>query len=111
MKYTESQQYHQPVWLEYPLSGYDIAAIIQGGCESGAYMPAVTYHKANETMSKHGDDVLRFIEDHTGESPPAIDSGESWSGYACRVLSYAVELFAFNNEDQEDWENDQPITC
>ena len=29
-----------------------------GGCASGQYMPAVTYHTARETMNEHGDDHL-----------------------------------------------------
>ena len=32
-----------PRWIEQDISPQDVAAIVQGGCESGAYMPAVTY--------------------------------------------------------------------
>ena len=31
-----------PGWIEQDISPQDVAAIVQGGCESGAYMPAVT---------------------------------------------------------------------
>jgi hypothetical protein len=55
--------YEQPEWITQALSPYDIAAINQGGCASGAYMPAVTYHAAALTMSDHGDDVLQYIQD------------------------------------------------
>lgn len=90
----------------------DVAAIMEGGCASGAFMPAVTYHTANHTMAEHGDDVLGFIEDHLGELP-AIPSGESWSGIAVHFLSAAVELWAscvaediadviLENDDEED---------
>jgi hypothetical protein len=82
-----------PEWIDFDISPRDVAAILQGGCASGAYMPAVTYHRAVATMAEHGDDVLQFIEDCCGELPqPAM--GESWSGLACFYLSYAVELWA-----------------
>lgn len=68
----------------------EISSINQGGCASGAYMPAVTYHTANETMSECGDEVLQFIEDTYGELP-SIPAGESWSGMAVLFLSCAVE--------------------
>lgn len=87
-----------PAWIEQDITPYDVAAIYQGGCASGAYMPAVTYHIANETMAKHGDDVLQFIEDAYGELPqlPA-DSG--WSQIAVFYLSVAVELWAITAHD------------
>jgi hypothetical protein len=85
-----------PDWLEAlnaEITASDVAAIMQGGCASGAFMPAVTYHIARRTMAEHGDDVLEFIEDHLGELP-GIPSGESWSGIAVHFLSTAVELWA-----------------
>ena len=88
-----------PAFIEQDITGSDVAAIIQGGCASGAYMPAVTYHTARETMNEHGDDVLQFIEDAYGElpQPPA---GESWSGLAVFYLSVAVELWAHGIHDE-----------
>ena len=47
-----------PGWIDQDISPQNIAAIVQGGCASGAYMPAVTYHQALETMSEYGDDIL-----------------------------------------------------
>ena len=70
-----------------------LASIIQGGCASGAYMPAVTYYNARETMCEHGDDVLDYIQDALGELP-APPQDVSWSGMACHYLSLAVELWA-----------------
>lgn len=84
-----------PVWIEQDISPADLAAIEQGGCASGAYMPAVIYHQATETMSRHGDNVLQYIQDHCGELPKPKDD-ESWSGIACFYLSIAVELWASN---------------
>ena len=93
-----------PAWIEPDISPNDIASICQGGCASGAYMPAVTYHQAIKTMSDHGDDVLQFIEDQMGELP-APNKGESWSGLACFYLSYAVDLWASSIESTlEDFE-------
>lgn len=83
----------QPDWLAYDLTVANIAAICQGGCASGVYMPAVTYTQATDTMSRHGNDVLAYIEDNLGELP-APPKGESWQGMACFYLSYAVEIWA-----------------
>ena len=92
----------QPAWITEDLSVYDIQAIQQGGCDSGAYMPAVTYYQAIKTMSDNGDDVLQYIEDCIGELP-LVPKGTSWGGIACFYLSYAVELWAgqfdLNNVD------------
>ncbi len=84
-----------PVWVQKDSihDMCDIEAICHGGCASGAYMPAVTYYQARETMSEHGDDVLQFIEDYLGELPQP-PKGESWSGMSCFFLSCAVEMWA-----------------
>jgi hypothetical protein len=99
---------NQPTWIIEPLSPADIAAVLQGGCDSGAYMPAVTYHTAAQTMTQHGDEVLQYLEDTTGELPmPPNDF--SWSGLACFYLSNAVELFCAVHADCADWEDDEPL--
>lgn len=67
--------------------------ICQGGCASGAYMPAVTYHQALATMNEYGDEVLPYIEGNYGEIPTAPEA-TSWAGLACHYLSFAVELWA-----------------
>jgi hypothetical protein len=95
---------NQPNWITEELTPYDIAAIDQSGCASGAYMPAVTYSQAIATMGEYGDDVLSYIEDVFGELPDA--SGLSWGGIACLYLSTAVELFASANSHLADWEDD-----
>ena len=82
-----------PAWIEQDICAMTIASICQGGCASGAYMPAVTYHKAIDTMTDHGDEVLQYIQDSYGELP-APRSDDSWSGMACHYLSAAVELWA-----------------
>ena len=83
-----------PKWINQDITPADVAAIMQGGCASGAYMPAVTYHLAAATMAEYGDDVLEYIEDQYGEIPAHDMTDESWSGLACHYLSLAVELWA-----------------
>ena len=90
-----------PPWIEQDISPNDVAAICQGGCASGAYMPACVYATARETMNAHGDDVLDYIEDHSDDLP-AVPEGTSWSGMACHFLSYAVELWASSVENELD---------
>jgi len=82
----------------------EMQGIIQGGCASGAYMPAVTYHVANSTMGEHGDNVLDYLDSQLGELPP-IQGGESWSGMAVHYLSCAVEVWVgqFDLNDV-DWD-------
>jgi hypothetical protein len=89
-----------PDWIESDISPYDVAAITQGGCASGAYMPAVTYYQARETMNEHGNDVLQFIEDNYGDELPQPQKGESWPGIAVFYLSVAVELWANMASDE-----------
>lgn len=93
-----------PAWIE-ELSFSDIQAINQGGCASGAYMPAVTYAQAAATMAEHGDDVLDFITDNLGELPQ-LNQAQSWGGIAVFFLSHAVELWAgqFSELDSVDWD-------
>ena len=78
-----------PLWVQSDISCADIAAIVQGGCDSGAYMPAVTYWQALETMSEHGDEVMDYLYE-----PPAVPEGLSWAGMACVYVSAAVENWA-----------------
>ena len=87
-----------PRWIDQNITLADIDAIVQGGCDSGAYIPAVTYHLARDTMGEHGDDVLEYIESALGELPDM--KGESWSGIACKYLSTAVELWASSVQDE-----------
>lgn len=82
-----------PAWIEQDICPATIAAICQGGCASGAYMPAVTYAIALDTMRDHGDEVLDYAADALC-GLPATDTGAGWGGMACRYLSTAVELWA-----------------
>lgn len=89
-----------PAWIDQDISPSTVAAICQGGCESGAYMPAVTYHQALVTMRLHGDDVLQFLDDALGELPRNTPKAVSWSGLACFYVSCAVECWASSVEDE-----------
>lgn len=88
-----------PAWIDQELTTADVAAIVQGGCASGAYMPAVTYYTARKTMAEHGDEILQSIEECFGELP-GPPTGSSWSGISVFYLSMAVELWASNADSQ-----------
>lgn len=93
-----------PSWMDQDVSPNDIAAIVQGGCASGAYMPAVTYHEALDSMREHGDEVFAFLEerdllDLAFENIP--ETSRSWAGLACHFMSVAVEAWANALHDDE----------
>jgi hypothetical protein len=85
-----------PDWIDQDITPNDVAAIVQGGCASGAYMSAVTYRQALETMNEHGDDVMQYIEDSGIAEAMDVENivSESWSGIAVYFLSVAVETWA-----------------
>jgi len=87
-----------PAWIDQDITATDIMDIIQGGCDSGAYMPAVRYYDALQTMSKHGDEVTEYVLDHYGELPDLSD--KNWSEMAVTILSFAVELWAADVESE-----------
>ena len=84
-----------PSWIESDIYATQIAAVIHGGridklgqgCASGAYMPAVTYLEALETMDSHGNDVL--------------DSLNHWRGYdAAKGLSWDEVSRQLDDDDR-----------
>ena len=87
---------NQPSWLKYMGEIDSIAEmkdIQQGGCASGAYMPAVTYRTALETMHLYGDNITNYLIDRLGKLP--VHTGiRSWSELAVFYVSFAVELWA-----------------
>ena len=98
---------NQPSWLKYMGEIDSIAemkAIQQGGCASGAYMPAVTYHTALETMQLYGDEITEYLIDNLGELP-TTSQPQSCSQLAVFYASYAVELWVSQFDlDGVDWE-------
>lgn len=86
-----------PAWIEQDITGFDVRAICQGGCVSGAYMPAVIYFEAKQTMAQHGDDIVDFIVERLG--PQGLNTeADSFGGMCCDLVSTAVELWAFEVE-------------
>ena len=89
-----------PRWIDQDITPCDVAAICQGGCACGAYMPAVTYWQALETMNEHGDAIFEYIENCYGEIPLPTDTDMYWAGMATFYVSIAVELWATSVEDE-----------
>lgn len=78
-----------PRWIDQDITCSTVAAVLQGGCESGAYMPAVTYHQALKTMEEHDEDILSVEAwDH---APDVFEIG--WCRLACALVSAAVEAW------------------
>ena len=96
----------QPEWITQELDIADIQAIQQGGCASGAYMPAVTYWQARETMGRYGDDVLDYLEQIGYDREVTLNlADDSWGGFCCKVLSMAVEIWCGQFDlDGVDWD-------
>lgn len=101
-----------PAWVEGGLTGSAIEAIQHGGCGSGAYMPAVIYHDASQTMRQYGDDILQYLEDAFGEIPLPTKI-ESWDGLAVFYVSTAVEVWAngFEVVDDNDEEENSDVSA
>ena len=86
-----------PRWIDQDITCSDVAAILQGGCASGAYMPAVTYHEALQTMVKYEEEILDSLDGTWLE----FDTGkQSFSGLACDLVSMAVESWCMSIEEE-----------
>lgn len=83
----------------------ELQAIIQAGCASGAYMPAVTYHTALEIMSKYSDDIEGEIVDVYPDGLLFTPEIDSWSGLAVKLVSSAVEVWCYRFADVLDGVN------
>lgn len=67
----------------------EMQAILQGGCASGAFMPAVTYGTAMQVMCEHSDSVesnITCVEELTFKP-----SEDSFSHFCTELVSTAVE--------------------
>jgi hypothetical protein len=85
-----------PSWISQDIDSYQLAAILHGGCASGAYMPAVTYYDARETMMQYEDEILDYADCSSFDQFNAT----YLSGLICDILSFAVELWASNVADE-----------
>ena len=82
-----------PRWVERDITVGQVRSIAEGGCGSGAYMPAVEGYTALQTMAEHGDAVVHWLEDYA-DAFELNPLAESWAGFASRVLTYAVDVWA-----------------
>jgi hypothetical protein len=77
---------------------YELKAIKEGGCESGAYMPAVTYSTALKCMYEHYEEIEAIFQDHGYESIEFDLESETFAGFSSRLVSMAVELWVSSIE-------------
>ncbi len=92
-----------PEWIAPDITASTVAAICEGGCDSGAYMPAVSYYDAFRTMDEFGDQVLCFIDAHYSVREvldTRVNPDGSWAGFAVAFLSTAAELWADFNASE-----------
>jgi len=89
-----------PVWIEQDITVGQVEAITQGGCESGAYMAAVRYFDAMQTLAEHGDEILDFIDGTTGDFDAFSFEHCSWNEMNCKIVSHAVELWAIGVDEK-----------
>ena len=82
-----------PHWVSETISTLDVAVIIEWGCASGTYPPAVSYTQAIETMNAYGDEIFEFIKDN--QEVPRFEI-TSWEAGAVKIVSAAVELWCDN---------------
>ncbi len=83
----------------------ELQEIQQGGCKSGAYMPAVTYHTALDTMANHSDSVEQWCGDCFPEGIVFYPETETFGGFAVKLVSVAVEEWARQfNLDGVSWD-------
>lgn len=95
---------NQPEFLEFMRlieSVQELAAIIQGGCVSGAYMPAVTYHTALECMTKHYDSIEEQINSIYGDELAFTfnPANEHFAGFCAKLCACAVESWVGSYAD------------
>ena len=99
-EYPNQEWPEVPDWVSPGVDPSTVAAIVQGGCASGAYMPAVTYFDAQNTMREAGNDVTAYLAEQGCEDLTYAPDKEAWSEFCCRVLSCAVESWAVQAEDE-----------
>lgn len=87
-----------PTWIDQGISTATVAGILQGGCASGAYMPAVEFYTAAKIMEKHGDAVLELLSER--EDPVTLPDGCGWGEVPSAVLVLAVEYWAVGVEEE-----------
>lgn len=75
----------------------ELIAIYEGGCASGAYMPAVTYFTAKKTFIEYEDKLCDYVDGY-GLSLD-LDKGDCFSNFCAKVCSAAVESWVSSFSD------------
>ena len=83
----------------------EMQAIIQGGCASGAYMPAVTYAVALECFTEHSNEITDLLEEFGYEDFTFCLKTETLSSFASSMVSAAVECWVNQFQDMLDGVN------
>lgn len=76
----------------------ELLSIYEGGCASGAYIPAVTYYTANQCMAN----AATSVEDELSELDYEITfnpSEDSFSQFASKLCAMAVESYVSKFSD------------
>lgn len=116
---TTAADYGQPTWLPEPITYYQLASMLayeadhgneprHEPLEGGSYVPAVTYHIADQVMRDHGDDILDYLWKNGGIPVPYMRK-LAWAQLPVFYLSRAVLVFARKHASLADWENQNPI--
>ena len=92
-----------PAWCE----GLDTIGRAADTAQHGAggmALPCCFYAEAARVMHKHGDEVVQYIGDDDDYALTLSPSSQDWSGFACHVLTIAVELWCgqFLDLDNKD---------
>ena len=97
----------QPQWLIF-MGEIDsiekIDYILQGGCASGAYMPAVTYYTVNKCIHEHGEDMLEYIHNEYDLKLKDLvtDKVETFNSLNTTICSMCVETWCASFSDVID---------
>jgi hypothetical protein len=85
-----------PSWIDQDITIGEVCQIVDFGCASGAYMPAVTYSSALNTMERYSVEVFDWLDDYgpSAKEVLANSGAHSWSSIACDILSAAVESWS-----------------
>lgn len=116
---TTAADYGQPEWLPEPITHYELASMLQYEADhgherthepldGGSYVPAVTYHIADQVMRQHGDDILDYLKNNGGLPVPSMHR-YAWAQLPVFYLSRAVLVFARKHAALADWDNQNPI--
>ena len=94
--------YSLPLWVDITSLGEDVSwwfDFANHGCESGIYMPAVTYHEARDTFKRYGAEMLEYlanqdIEWHTLFADKFKDEAVDMDHLATFAYSLCMEMLA-----------------